>query len=38
MNKEKMQAILLILAVVGGVAFIQRKVQVIPFIGDYLPK
>ena len=38
MNKEKMQAVFMILAVVGAVAFIQRKVYAIPVIGEYLPK
>ena len=38
MNKEKMQAVFMILAVVAGVAFIQRKVYAIPVIGEYLPK
>lgn len=38
MNKEKIQAVLMILAVVGGIAFIQRKVYAIPVIGEYLPK
>ena len=38
MSKEKMQAVFMILAVVGAVAFIQRKVYAIPVIGEYLPK
>lgn len=38
MNKEKIQAVLMILAVVGAVAYIQRKVYAIPLVGDYLPK